>query len=333
MIALLASALTFSGLARAESTEETPAKRPVGAIAAIESVVFEPNEKDATRVRILGAFRVYRSETNDYASAQVGYMYFTCPAGSETECRTQWHAFAEGARALHCVGYGWDTPPGSVRAADEPSSSPDAYVLLNGMHVIEEESDDRCANVLAARRRAYRPISKSATIVPDDAPEPAKPPSREWYGGQTLLADGLSATTFVLGAGADKSGFLVGTGFLGYMLATPIIHWSHGHVGRGFGSLGMRLGGVIGIGYGALLVSRSMVSEPDAGSSGGSSRNSNATYGILLGFGGFLALLAAPAIDAGAAYDQPRPEATTISFRASPWVSKTGGGFALGGTF
>jgi hypothetical protein len=329
MIALLSCTLGLSGIAHAESVVETPAKRPVGAIAAVESVVFEPNEKEATRVRILGAFRLYRSETGDYGEAQVGYMYFDCPAGNEAECRTHWHAFADAARAQHCVGFGWDTPPGTVRAADEAKSTPDAYLLLNGMHVLQEEDDDRCVDALGARRTAYKPLSKPVAIAPDEAPEPPKPARREWYGGQTILADSLSVSTFVVGSGTSSAA-LVSTGFLGYMLATPIVHWSHGHVGRGFASLGMRLGAVVGIGYGAMLYFQSMPSEAGSGSSGSSSGSSSGTIGLLLGLGGVVALLAAPAIDATTAYDEA-PK--TMGLRAAPWISKGGGGLAVGGSF
>jgi hypothetical protein len=79
---------------------------------------------------------------------------------------------------------------------------------------------------------------------PDDAaPEP--PQTSRWYGGQTLFVDGTSIGLVVLGATQESSG-LIGLGVSGYLLGGPIVHWAHGHAGKGFGSLGLRVGLPIG---------------------------------------------------------------------------------------
>jgi hypothetical protein len=83
---------------------------------------------------------------------------------------------------------------------------------------------------------------------------------RTWYGWQTLIGLGIS-DAFLLGAvGAAQSGgdpsaktaALVVPGIAGNALSGPIVHWAHGHVARGFASLGLILGsGAVGAGLGA----------------------------------------------------------------------------------
>jgi hypothetical protein len=60
------------------------------------------------------------------------------------------------------------------------------------------------------------------------------------YGWQIVVVDGLSVGAFVIG-GAAQSAVPVAAGFLGYQLASPIVHWSHRRVGRGFASFGLRV--------------------------------------------------------------------------------------------
>jgi len=75
--------------------------------------------------------------------------------------------------------------------------------------------------------------------------------TQRWYGGQILLVDGITLGLLGLGAGVFAStqpgtshdvglGLLVAGG-VGVRLGAPIVHWVHGHVGTGFGSLGLRV--------------------------------------------------------------------------------------------
>jgi hypothetical protein len=91
---------------------------------------------------------------------------------------------------------------------------------------------------------------------PEAAPAPARAPvakaarETEWYGWQTLTADGLSVATIIAGAGLKSSEVaLLGVG--GYFVAAPIVHVVQGRVGVAFGSFGLRVaapmvGGAIG---------------------------------------------------------------------------------------
>lgn len=97
------------------------------------------------------------------------------------------------------------------------------------------------------RRRPPNPDALAAwsaadTPPSDDPPRGSPPRTREiWYGHQTLLVDGVFVSCMLLGLAADTSS-LGGTGVVGYFFGGPIVHWAHGEVGRGFGSLGFRLG-------------------------------------------------------------------------------------------
>jgi hypothetical protein len=66
------------------------------------------------------------------------------------------------------------------------------------------------------------------------SPEPVAMETR-WYGWQTLIADGGALGLGI--ASRQPAVFLIG-----YLAAPPIIHWSHGKVGAGFASLGLRVG-------------------------------------------------------------------------------------------
>ena len=76
-----------------------------------------------------------------------------------------------------------------------------------------------------------------------------------WYGSQTLAEDGAAAALTSVAMvrlltddnyvtrhfeGPSVTGLWIGTAV--FALGTPIVHAAHGHVGRAFGSLGLRIG-------------------------------------------------------------------------------------------
>ena len=121
----------------------------------------------------------------------------------------------------------------------------------------------------------------------------------EWYGWQTLVADGPSLTAFFAGVVMSDNGNREGDrlawlGILGYEFAPGIVHFAHRNPGRAFASFGMRLGlPLAGAFIGASLASGCNASLCEA---------SGAGAGILLGMGGAIALDAAVL-----AYDDPKP--------------------------
>ena len=162
----------------------------------------------------------------------------------------------------------------------------------------------------AAEARAVRDVD-----VDDDTQYVAE--RRKWYGWQTLVADGASFASLLVGAsvasersGADDLGdTLAWTGLLGYEFAPGIIHFTHRNPGRGFASFGLRLGMPLAAAFvGASLVSSCNTNLCESNGAG---------IGALLGMGG------AVAIDAAVfAYDDPK-RASSPRLGLLPIVSVT----------
>lgn len=146
-----------------------------------------------------------------------------------------------------------------------------AVLLSPGRAEAEEAAGDRAFMPLPRQPRATSPAaSKPVTVT-------------HWYGYQTLAID--FAVLALLGAPPAA----VATYFLG----APVVHFMHGNVGRGFGSLGLRLVAVV-----PLMVAASCTEnvDPEPDSGGGE------CLGVVVG-GALLALLMIPAaitIDAAA---------------------------------
>jgi hypothetical protein len=111
-----------------------------------------------------------------------------------------------------------------------------------------------------AEARVSREAKKASVDVPCVCPEclPA-PQKQERYSGHVLLADGATLVLATVGGVIAGNGAPAGETLLAlaagtYALVPPIIHWSRGNVGKGFGSLGLRLGVpvVSGLGLGFL---------------------------------------------------------------------------------
>jgi hypothetical protein len=84
--------------------------------------------------------------------------------------------------------------------------------------------------------------------APAAAAEPPDPdPPSYWYGGQTLIADGIAlglwVTSGVMVALDDDviSQPIGALGSLTFLVVPPIIHFEHAQTGKGLASLGLRL--------------------------------------------------------------------------------------------
>ncbi len=155
-----------------------------------------------------------------------------------------------------------------------------------------------------------------------------------WYGWQNLVVDGgvMVASAGLGSANGTAGGVLLVTG---YVFGGPIVHWSHGQVGRGFASLGIRVGAPLVLGTLGFAVFRGSGSQDEYAG----------LIGLALGFG--FGVLSAIVIDAAAlAYekvDDQDEDARAITRRRqaqrpitwSPWAApRTEGGamFGLSGT-
>ena len=86
---------------------------------------------------------------------------------------------------------------------------------------------DPAAGTLCEPEVGEEPLAESMT--------PAEP--RQWYGGQTLLVDGVSAALALVMPAVGATGFVFGG---------PGLHLSHGRPGIALLDLGLRVGLTVG---------------------------------------------------------------------------------------
>jgi len=160
-------------------------------------------------------------------------------------------------------------------------------------------------------------------MVPMPAPPVADAPPMKshWYGGQILLVDAVSISVLVLGAGSSDTEGLVWLGVGGYVLGGPIVHWAHGNAGRGFGSLGLRVGApIVGAFAGA--------GTEDCSGGGELCGLAGAAIGFLVG------ATAAIVIDSAAlAYEDVPARTEAIRVVPNVGVSRNGMSLGLNGSF
>lgn len=122
---------------------------------------------------------------------------------------------------------------------------------------------------------------------------PSEVRRRVWYGQQTLLLDAAAAALAAGGLGLSSGSPSVGSVFVGlgglvFGVGPPVVHWAHGHIGRGFVSMfAVRVAipgglGLLGYGIGA-----------------GASRGDPAVTAISSGLLSLLGVLVAVGIDGG----------------------------------
>ena len=196
----------------------------------------------------------------------------------------------------------------------------------------------------AASPEASPPSAASAKV---DEPAAAGSNATRWYGWQTLAVDGALLTIGLLplrpSDSSANTAFALGW-YGGYALGAPIVHWAHGHVGKGFGSLGMRLGGPLAgalLGVGVALATGASFGVKD--SSGNQlyvgTGDRIAEGGVILGMLAPViidaAVLAREPVEGRSAVGSAKRSAGADGFRLTggPVVLRGGGGLSAGGTF
>lgn len=90
--------------------------------------------------------------------------------------------------------------------------------------------------------------TSAAPAVVAESPSATPASERNWYGWQILLTAGgahalIWGTFLVHPSVGDQPVFpIFMLGISGVALGGPIVHWAHGNVGKGFGSLGLNVG-------------------------------------------------------------------------------------------
>lgn len=176
------------------------------------------------------------------------------------------------------------------------------------------------AVVVRPAATALAPVS-TAPAAPAPTPQPVY--EKVWYGHQTLIADGVFFGT-LMGGVAARSGGVTTAGYLGFLLATPILHMAHGNVGPGFGSIAVRFflplltlgaGAIAGVIVGGTSGSGSF----DRFLDGANGAVHGAVVGALIGVAGCAAIDAA-----GLAYRKERVSGRSVTRgpgASEPWFT------------
>jgi hypothetical protein len=175
------------------------------------------------------------------------------------------------------------------------------------------------------RRMGFVPLAVAAMLAasPAAAEESTAAGGEEyWYGWQTLIVVGSSLTLTPL----------YGAGVAGMVLGPPIVHWAHGHVGKGFASLGMNIGATgVGSAIGVGIMCGAIGCSGDFG---------GFSIAIGLALGGGIGILTANAIDIGILSYEPKQRGASASRQPFPFtitpqvfVGANGGSVGLAGTF
>lgn len=177
---------------------------------------------------------------------------------------------------------------------DEPAAPPGDSV--RGSEPVHPVGATPAASVSPAT-----PWARNASLAPA--------PSGMWYGWQVLLCD-LAAEGFGVAAVLSRSAILLVPSGALHALGGPIVHWSHGNAGRGFASLGLRLGLPL---VGALI--------------GAAANNGSSAPAIVGGAAGSVVSIA---LDIAWLAREPRSPALSASRTPGVFASVTQQGAALG---
>jgi hypothetical protein len=192
-----------------------------------------------------------------------------------------------------------------------------------------------CSATAAALCLSLFAGSAAAQSVAPAAAE--RPEHAGWYGWQTIIGFGVSdafgvAALVASGSGGDPHNSVAALaipGALGHVFAGPIVHWSHGHVRRGFASLGLTLGSAaVTSGLGAALGYAGNTCERSPSGLGNTSCVSLEAIGAAVGLA--LGTVIGNVIDvATLSRDQP----STMGFELTPMISWDRVGLGVTGRF
>ena len=95
----------------------------------IDKLVFEPNEKEATRIQIWGNFSFLKEKTN-YGKPVHGYLYYTVASGKAEQCQKEWETLKKLVADKHVVAFGICGFPKVDGHLRKPTDKPHAPVVF-----------------------------------------------------------------------------------------------------------------------------------------------------------------------------------------------------------
>lgn len=184
------------------------ASGPSAVYALVDRVEYEPNQAQATKVRVYGFFSL--ADPNDqvtYLKPVSGYMYLDCDSEQTTldRCRVEWGDIAKlAANAQKCASFGdrFQNPSKTyrIRPLSEAPSQPDRYTPRWGLGVQEVEFGV-CQDVKNAKQAATEPQSEptSPESQSESAAEPTQEASQETVSEPTQQPEEASQGTDQIG--------------------------------------------------------------------------------------------------------------------------------------
>ena len=142
--------------------------------------------------------------------------------------------------------------PATVRPAQvtvDAATGAQSVLVPRGCTPVRQTSGQLVVLCPYAAPKLEAPVVQAAA----SAPAPAKATRTEWYGWQILLGDGASLASGIATGLLSEPGTGAAVGLTGYALGAPVVHWSHGQVGQGFGSLALRVGTPVSLAFWSFL--------------------------------------------------------------------------------
>lgn len=189
-----------------------PASQPSAVYTVPRQLDFFPDEANATRVVIHGAFFFYQS-AGSYGAPGCGYMHYACPAGSEKMCRMQWADIKASIGQPQCVGFGPQSmvPKATLYSTGTPLGTPDTWDLGIGV-TPGTYVGGQCAPAQALKCLTGDPPDMASSSTADMA-KPADPPGPGGGGPGGSGGGGACAVTSL--AGGAGSSLWAGLALLG----------------------------------------------------------------------------------------------------------------------
>jgi hypothetical protein len=288
--------------------------------AALERLLRErspPTERDRTVTPFAGPLAPAR-DSRSARSMTCASKPRTLDAGTKVACGsgtmfTQQpfsRSFSQSAFALTALAAWLNTTAANAQESPAPpQSAAPTYAIPAGCTLGKDAND---ADVIVCPSTPVMMPDSAGTALGTQPSVMAR--KKEWYGWQTLMADG-GALLLGVAAGGSKSDGLGVFAYGTYLLGPGLIHMAHGNYGVGGGSMGIRLlappvGAVLGLALGAASC-RSRNLGFDRG-------NSACILGNTV-VGGLVGYVAAVVLDAALfSYERPSPTPVAGSAKRKP---------------
>jgi hypothetical protein len=144
------------------------ASGPLGVVAVIDKVVYEPDGDSPTRVQVWGTFVLAQGRGPlVYGKPEYGSMYYEAGPDMQEQCRSAWADLKK--RAGTGVPVGWGDIDGGqkfgrVRRPGEPTADPDPYPVGFGVQELRRDSNFPAVKTLMNIAAPLSPIGDMGVV-------------------------------------------------------------------------------------------------------------------------------------------------------------------------